>query len=135
MANRPSTMQTLKHILKMGACCAGPILGLALLAPLAGVIGIGVSSVLSTLLVLACPLSMLFMMYFMMREQKAGMQGQERAEAQPRAEMTAPGMAVAMAEGDGEPEGREAFPIPEEPQPSAVIERATPRRKSSRSQG
>ena len=29
MANQPSTVQTLKHILKMAACCAGPILGLA----------------------------------------------------------------------------------------------------------
>jgi Protein of unknown function (DUF2933) len=76
MANQPSTLQTLKQVLKMAVCCAGPILGLALLAPLAGTLGVGFSSVVSFLLVLACPLSMLFMMYFMMRGQKAERQRQ-----------------------------------------------------------
>jgi hypothetical protein len=127
MANQPSTMQTLKQFLKMAACCAGPILGLALLAPLAGSLGVGLSSMLSTLLVLACPLSMLFMVYFMMREQKA--EEKRRAEEQPAAEATAPGSAVAMAEGNGQPEGREALPILEQIQPSSVIARATVKRQ------
>jgi Protein of unknown function (DUF2933) len=133
MENQPSTMQTLKQILKMAACCVGPILGLALLAPLAGTLGIGVSSVVSFLLVLACPLSMLVMMYFMMREQKAERKG--RAEEQPTAEATAPGSAVAIAERNGQPEGREALPIPEESQPSPVIEHATQKQKRSRLRG
>jgi hypothetical protein len=127
MENQTSTMQTLKHILKMAACCAGPILGLALLAPLAGTLGIGVSSVVSSLLVLACPLSMLFMVYVMMREQKA--EGKGRVEEQPAAEATTPGSAVAMTEGNGQPEGPEALPIPEEIQPSPVIARATVKRQ------
>ena len=131
MANRPSTVQTLKHILKMAACCAGPILGLALLAPLAGTLGIGVSSVLSTLLVLACPLSMLVMMYFMMREQKTGMQG--RAEEQSLQHMPPADTAVAMAERDGQPAGREALPISEGTQPSLVIERTRPTRQLAKS--
>jgi hypothetical protein len=131
MANQPSTVQTLKHILKMAACCAGPILGLALLAPLAGTLGIGVSSVLSTLLVLACPLSMLFMMYFMMREQKTGMQG--RVEEQPLQHMPPADAAVAMAEGNGQPVGREALPIPKGTQPSLVIERTRPMRQLPKS--
>lgn len=126
MANRPSTVQTLKQILKMAACCAGPILGLALLAPLASTLGIGVSAVLSILLILACPLSMLFMMYFMMREQKAGMQG--RVEEQPLQHMPPADTAVAMAEGNGQPAGREVLPIPEGTQPSLVIERTRPTR-------
>jgi hypothetical protein len=134
MADQPSTMQTLKHILKMGACCAGPILGLALLAPLAGTLGIGVSSILSTLLVLACPLSMLVMIYFMMREQTAERPGQERDEGQPLAEMTAPGTAVAIAEGDVQMEGGKALPLAADLQTVAVIEPATPRRNPSRSQ-
>jgi hypothetical protein len=134
MANQPSTIQTLKHILKMGACCAGPILGLALLAPLAGTLGIGVGSILSTLLVLACPLSMLVMMYFMMREQKAERPSQERDEGQPLAEMTAPRTAGAIAEGDVQPEGGKALPLAADLQTAAAIERATPRRNSSVSQ-
>jgi hypothetical protein len=131
MANRPSTVQTLKHILKMAACCAGPILGLALLAPLAGTLGIGVSSVLSTLLVLACPLSMLFMMYFMMREQKVGMQG--RIEDPMLPHMPPADTAVAMAEGNGQPAGREALPISEGTQPSLVIERTGSTRRLPKS--
>jgi hypothetical protein len=132
MANQPSTMQRLKHILKMGACCAGPILGLALLAPLAGTLGIGVSSILSTLLVLVCPLSMLIMMYFMMREQKAERPGQEWNEGQPPAEMIDPGTAVAVAAGDIQPEGDKALTLAADLQTAAVTERATPTRNPSR---
>jgi hypothetical protein len=127
MANQPSTMQTVKQFLKMAACCAGPILGLTLLAPLAGSLGVGVSSMLSALLALACPLSMLFMVYFMMREQKV--EGTGRAEEQPAPEATAPGSAVAIAEGNNQPEGREALPILEDIQPSPVIARATVKRQ------
>jgi hypothetical protein len=79
MADRPSAMQMVKHTLRMAACCAGPILGLALLAPLAGTLGIGFNAIVSSLLVLACPLSMLLMMYFMMRGQKDERQAQGRA--------------------------------------------------------
>ncbi|MBI3327069.1 MAG: cation transporter, partial [Nitrospinae bacterium] len=85
MANQPSTTHTLKQILKMGACCAGPIIGLALLAPLASSLGVGVSSVFSFLLVLACPLGMLVMMYLAMRGQKARMQGQRQATEESQA--------------------------------------------------
>jgi hypothetical protein len=129
MENQPSTMQTLKQILKMGACCAGPILGLALLAPLAGTLGIGLSSILSTLFVLACPLSMLVMMYLMMRGQKAERQGQGQAEGQPRPQLLPAQTAVAMAEGNGQPKGHEAVPIPEEIELSAVNGRATVKRQ------
>jgi hypothetical protein len=129
MENQPSTMQTLKQILKMGACCAGPILGLALLAPLAGTLGIGLSSILSTLLVLACPLSMLVMMYFIMRGQKAERQGQGQAEGQPRPQLLPAQTAVAMVEGNGQPKGHEAVPIPEEIQLSAVNGHATVKRQ------
>jgi copper chaperone CopZ len=131
-ANQPSTMQALKQILKMAACCAGPILGLALLAPLAGTLGIGVSSVVSVLFVLACPLSMVLMMYLMMRSQKAERQGQRRAEAQPLPPRPSPDTAAAMAEGNGRPQGREALPRPEAPLPLPVIERETPQRNLSR---
>jgi cation transport ATPase len=131
MVNQPSTMQTLKQILKMGACCAGPILGLALLAPLAGSLGVGVSSVVSFLLVLACPLSMLLMLYFMGRG-NAGMQGQRRAEERPLPMATSADSSVAMAEGDGQPGGPEALPVPEETRPSPVLERATPKRPRPR---
>ena len=132
MANQPSSWQTLKQMLKMAACCAGPILGLALLAPLAGSLGIGVSSVVSFLLVLACPLSMLVMMYFMMRGQKAEGQSQGQAEGQPLPQMTP---AVAMAEGNGQPEGREALHAPEARQPSAVSAPTMPIPQSSRPPG
>ncbi|HEX9899192.1 MAG TPA: hypothetical protein VGC81_08185 [Candidatus Methylomirabilis sp.] len=120
MANQPRTMQTLKHILKMGACCAGPILGLALLAPLAGSLGIGVSSILFFILILACPLSMFLMMYLMGRGH-AGMQGQGRAEEWPRSAATPTATLVAMAGGDSRLEGREALPAPEETRPSPVV--------------
>jgi hypothetical protein len=132
MENQPSTMQTLKHILKMAACCAGPILGLALLAPLAGSLGVGVSSVVSFLLVLACPLSMLVMMYLMMHGQKAERQSQGQAEGQPLPQMTP---TVAMAEGNGQPDGREALQAPEARQPSAVKAPTMPIPKSSRPPG
>jgi Cu+-exporting ATPase len=135
MANQPSSWQTLKQMLKMAACCAGPILGLALLAPLAGSLGVGVSSVVSFLLVLACPLSMLVMMYFMMRGQKAERQGQGQVEGQPRPQMPPAETAVAMAEGNGQPEGREALYAPEARQPSTVSVPTTPRPKSSRPLG
>lgn len=133
MANQPSATHTLKQILKMGACCAGPILGIALLAPLAGTLGIGVSSVLSTLLVLACPLSMLVMMYFMMRGQKAEMQGQERAEEPPQATAIPTATSVTMAEGNGQAAGREVPPAPEETQPLPVIERTMSKRRLPKS--
>jgi copper chaperone CopZ len=132
MANQAGPIQTLKQVLKMAACCAGPILGLALLAPLAGTLGIGVSSVVSFLFVLACPLSMLVMMYFMMRGQKAERQDQGQTEGQPLPQMTPAETAVAMAEGDGQLDGREAFPIPGEIQPSPVLERATVKRQRPR---
>ena len=132
MANQPSTMQTLKHILKMAACCAGPILGLALLAPLVGTLGVGISSVVSFLFVLACPLSMGLMMYFMMRSQKAERQGQGGAEAQPLPQIPSPDTAVAMAEGNGGPQGREVLPPLEAHLPLLVTERATPQRNLSR---
>ncbi|MGH8069023.1 MAG: heavy-metal-associated domain-containing protein [Candidatus Entotheonellia bacterium] len=135
MANQPSTWQTLKQMLKMAACCAGPILGLALLAPLAGSLGVGVSSVVSFLLVLACPLSMLVMMYFMARGQKAERQGHGQAEGQPRPQMIPAATAVAMAEGNGQPEGREALHAPEAHQPSVVSAPAMPRPKPSTPQG
>lgn len=135
MANQPSSTYTLKQILKMGACCAGPILGLALLAPLAGALGIGVSSIFSFLLVLACPLSMLVMMYLAMRGQKAGMQGQRQATAEPLPKATPPDTAGAIAEGDGQPQGRKGLPILEEGQASPVSERATQKRQGSRLQG
>jgi thiol-disulfide isomerase/thioredoxin len=106
--------------------------GLALLAPLAGSLGIGVSSVVSFLFVLACPLSMLVMMYFMMRGQKAERQDQGQTEGQPLPQMTPAETAVAMAEGDGQLDGREAFPIPGEIQPSPVLERATVKRQRPR---
>lgn len=131
MANQPSTWQTWKQMLKMGACCAGPILGLALLAPLAGRLGIGVSSVVSFLLVLACPLAMLLMVYFMGRGH-AGMPGQRRAEEQPRPEIAPSDAAVAMAEGNGQPEEREALPVIEETPPSPVLERAALKRQRPR---
>jgi copper chaperone CopZ len=131
MANQPSALQTLKHILKMAACCAGPILGLALLAPLAGTLGVGFSSVVSFLLVLACPLSMVLMMCFMMRSQKAERQEQGQAEAQPFPQMPSPDTAVAMAEGNGRPQGREALSPPEERRPLPVTDRATPQRNLS----
>ncbi len=131
-ANQPSTMQTLKQILKMAACCAGPILGLALLAPLAGTLGIGLSSVVSFLFVLACPLSMGLMMYLMMRGQKAERQGQGGAEAQPLPQRPSPDTAVAVAEGNGGPQGREALPPPEAHRPLPVTERSTPQRNLSR---
>jgi copper chaperone CopZ len=131
-ANQPSAMQTLKQILKMAACCAGPILGLALLAPLAGTLGIGVSSVVSFLFVLACPLSMGLMMYLMMRSQKAERQEQGRAENPPLPQMPSPDTAVAMAEGNGRPQGQEALPPPEAPLPLPVIELAPPQRNLSK---
>jgi cation transport ATPase len=131
-ANQPSTMQTLKQILKMAACCAGPILGLALLAPVAGTLGIGVSSVVSFLFVLACPLSMGLMMYLMMRSQKAERQGQGGAEAQPVPHMSSPDTAVAMADGNGRPQGQEALPPPEAHRPLPVTEGATPQRNLPR---
>lgn len=127
MAHQPGTWQTAKQMLKMGACCAGPILGLALLAPLAGSLGIGFSSVLSFLLVLACPLSMLVMLYLMGRGQRAERQG--RAEEQPLPMATSADFTVAMAEGDGQPEGHEAFSVPEETPPAPVLKRATPQRQ------
>jgi copper chaperone CopZ len=132
MANQPSTMQTLKQLPKMAACCAGPILGLALLAPLAGTLGIGVSSVVSFLFVLACPLSMGLMMYLMMRSQKAERQGQGGAEAQPLPPRPSPDTAAAMAEGNGGPQGREALPPPEAHRLLPVTEGATPQRNLSR---
>jgi copper chaperone CopZ len=132
MTNQPSTIQTLKHILKMAACCAGPILGLALLAPLAGTLGVGFSSVVSFLLVLACPLSMVLMMYFMMRSQKAERQEQGRDEAQPLPQMLSPDTAIAKAEGNGRLQGQEALPPPEAHRPLPVTDRATPQRNLSR---
>ena len=131
-ANQPSTMQTLKQILKMAACCAGPILGLALLAPVAGTLGIGVSSVVSFLFVLACPLSMGLMMYLRMRSQKVERQEQGRAESPPLPQMPSPDTAVAMAEGNGGPQGREALRPPEAPRPLPVTEGATPQRNLPR---
>ena len=132
MKNQPNTMQTLKQMLKMAACCAGPILGLALLAPLAGSLGIGVSSVVSFLLVLACPLSMLVMMYLMMRGQEAEKQSQGQAEGPPLPQMPP---ALAIAEGNGQPEGREALQAPEARQPSAVSAPTMPIPQSSRPPG
>jgi copper chaperone CopZ len=123
MANQAGPIQTLKQVLKMAACCAGPILGLALLVPLAGTLGVGVSSAVSFLLVLACPLSMLFMVYFMMRGQKAERQGQGQAEGQPRPQMSPVETTVAMGEGDGQPEAR---------LPSAVSGSTMPSPKSFR---
>jgi copper chaperone CopZ len=131
MAHQPGPWQTVKQILKMGACCAGPILGLALLAPLAGSLGVGVSSAVSFLLVLACPLSMLLMMYFMGRG-NAGMQGRGRAEERPLPMASSADSSGAMAEGNGQLEGREALPVPEETRPSPVLERATPKRQRPR---
>lgn len=128
MENQPSTMQALKQFLKMAACCAGPILGLALLAPLAGGLGVGVSSVVSFLLVLACPLSMLLMIYFMGRGH-AGMQGQRPAEEPRLPDVSSPDSVVVRAEGSTQPDGREAFPIPEQIQPWPVPERATVKRQ------
>jgi hypothetical protein len=104
MANQVGPIQTLKQVLKMAACCAGPILGLALLVPLTGTLSVGVSSAVSFLLVLACPLSMLFMVYFMMRGQKA--EGQGQAEGQPRPQMSPVETTVAVGEGGGQPEAR-----------------------------
>lgn len=128
MAHQPSIWQTVKPMLKMGACCAVPILGLALLAPLAGSLGIGFSSVLSFLLILACPVSMLVMLYLMGRGH-AGMQGQERAEKRPLPMATSADSAVAMAEGDGQPEGRDAPPVLEEAPPAPVLEHASVKRQ------
>ena len=132
MANQPSNWQALKQMLKMAACCAGPILGLALLAPLAGSLGIGVSSVVSFLLVLTCPLSMLVMMYFMMHGQKAERQSQGQAEGPPLPQMPP---AVAMADGNGLPDGCEALQAPEARQPSAVNTPTMPIPQSSRPPG
>ena len=132
MANQPGTTHTLKQILKMGACCAGPILGLALLAPLASSLGVGVSSIFSFLLVLACPLSMLFMMYFMNR----GVGGKRgRPQERPLPAVSPPDTAVAMAEGDGQPEERKGLSIPEESQASPVSARAARKRQGSRLPG
>jgi Cu+-exporting ATPase len=132
MTNQPSTIQTLKHILKMAACCAGLILVLALLAPLAGTFGFGFSSVVSFLLVLACPLSMVLMMYFTMRSQKEERQEQARAENPPLRQMPSLETAVAMPEGNGGPQGREALPPPEVHRPLPVTKRTTPQRNLSR---
>jgi hypothetical protein len=132
MADRPSTTQTLKQMLKMGACCAGPILGLALLAPLASSLGVGVSSIFSFLLVLACPLSMLFMMYFMNR----GMGGRQRqAQEQPHPRATPRDAAIAGANENGRPEPREVLPLPEEPQALLASEGAPTMSKRSRAAG
>jgi hypothetical protein len=98
---KSSSQMTLKHFLKLGACCAGPILGLALLAPLVGAAGVGVSALVSWLLVLACPLSMLLMLYAMGRGQQAARQDEGGAEV-PR-----PDTALASAAGNGLPEGHE----------------------------
>jgi len=135
MANQPSTTHTLKQIFKMGACCAGPIIGLALLAPLAGALGIGVSSILSGLLVLACPLGMLLMMYLAMRGQKARMQGQRQATEEMLPKATPTGTAGTMAEGDGQLAGRKGLPILEEGQASPVSARAARKRQGSRLPG
>jgi copper chaperone CopZ len=131
MAHQPSIWQTVKPMLKMGACCAGPILGLALLAPLAGSLGMGFSSVLSFLLILACPLSMLVMLYVMGRGH-AGMRGQGRAEERPLPMATSADSAVAMAVGNGQPEGRDTLPVLEEAPPTPVLERAPVKRQRSR---
>jgi len=124
MANQPSTTHTLKQILKMGACCAGPILGVALLAPLASSLGAGASSLVSFLLVLACPLSMLIMMY-MMRGTPA-MQDHRRAQERPLPQVIPSAPSVAAAEGDGQPE---------EHQLSPAIGRAASKRERPRPQG
>ena len=120
MANQSSTTHTLKQMLKMGACCAGPILGLALLAPLASSLGAGVSSVFSFLLVLACPLSMLFMMYMM--RGKPAMQDHSPAQERPLAEATPSSPSVAATAGNGQPEEHQASPVME----SATSERKLP---------
>jgi len=124
MANQSSTKHTLKQMLKMGACCAGPILGLALLAPLAGAFGIGVSSIFSFLLVLACPLSMLFIMYMM--RGKPAMRGHARAPERSLPEVTPPDSSVGATAGDGQLEEHQASPM---------TERATSERRHPRPQG
>ena len=128
MAHQPSTWQTMKQMLKMAACCTVPILGLALLAPLVGSFGIGVNSVVSFLLVLACPLSMLLVLYLMGRG-NAGMQGQGWAEKRPLPMATSAAPSVAMAEGNGQPEGREALPVPEVTLLSPVLDHTMPKRQ------
>ncbi|MGH8057815.1 MAG: heavy-metal-associated domain-containing protein [Candidatus Entotheonellia bacterium] len=134
MANQSSTTHTLKQVLKMGACCAGPILGLALLAPLASSLGVGISSIFSFLLVLACPLGMLLMMYFMNRGM-GGRQGQGKSQEQPRPRATPGDAAIAAAEGNGRPEPREVLPLPEEPQALLASEGVPTQAKRSRAAG
>ena len=57
--------------LKMAACCAAPILLLAALPFLGGVLGVTGASLLSALAFLACPAAMGFMMWRMSRQQAA----------------------------------------------------------------
>ncbi len=129
MANQPSTTHTLKQILKMGACCAGPILGLALLAPLANAVGLGGSSILSFLLLLACPASM----YFMMRGM-GGMRGHERAGERPLLQAAAPDSSVAAVEGNGQPERGEALAVSGEQQAPPPNEGSSLQQKRARLQ-
>ena len=61
----------MSSLLKLGACCAAPILALVFLAPLLGSGAGGLASVMGNLLyfaaILACPLGMYFMMRHMQR--------------------------------------------------------------------
>lgn len=62
----------LSSLLKLGACCAAPILALVFLAPLLGSGAGGLAAIAGNLLaiaaVLACPLGMYFMMRGMMKQ-------------------------------------------------------------------
>lgn len=57
----------LSRLLKLGACCAAPILALVILVPLLGSGTSGLATIAAFALFLACPLGMYFMMRSMQR--------------------------------------------------------------------
>lgn len=90
-AGQPETGETasakpggLRNLLKLGACCAAPILALLILVPLlrggtGGLAAVG-GSLLYFAALLACPLGMYFMMRSMSKMQQDGKdEGQERS--------------------------------------------------------
>ena len=78
--------QDWKRYLKMGACCAVPMLALVVLAGGGGALLGAAGAILPLLLVLACPLGMYFMMRGMMKTEQKGHtedQGQDKRGGAP----------------------------------------------------